>query len=502
MEIKVVSNQIRTHKPEGLLCAQYQNRKELPSAFPQFDTLFKDCITRSLSHKRFSGELNELELFHNCQSEQPELVAILGLGKINELTSDKLRQAVGHTIRILNRKHITRVSMPLLGEGSKLNALERAQSITEGILLGLYSFHRYKTAKKKSTDLKQVTIVCTKSEKTAVRTGVKNGQIMCQAALLARDLANEPSNKMYPADLANIASEIAQKHTLPISILEKSDMEALGMQAALSVSQGSAQAPKLIILSYRGKTDEKVDLALVGKGITFDSGGISLKPADGMGNMKGDMAGAASVIAAMSAIAQLKPCINVTAVVIAVENMPSGTAYKPGDIVKVMNGTTIEIISTDAEGRLTLADAVSYVNSSIKPKYIVDVATLTGACIIALGHVASAVISNNQALANKIITAGCKTGELCWQLPAFEEYRTQNKSEIADLKNTGGRPAGTITAGLFVGEFAGSTPWAHMDIAGVDQSEKEYGYITKGATGIPVRTLVTLALDLAQKLND
>jgi leucyl aminopeptidase len=271
------------------------------------------------------------------------------------------------------------------------------------------------------------------------------------------------------------------------------------MNGALSVSQGSCQAPKFIVLSYKGKPTQPVDLALVGKGVSFDSGGISLKPSEGMGDMKGDMAGAASVIAAMSAIAQLKPKLNVTALVAAVENMPSGCAYKPGDVVKAMNGKTIEVITTDAEGRITLADALSYVNAKLKAKNIVDIATLTGACVVALGHVASAVFTNKQELADRVLAAGKKCGELSWQLPMFEEYKEQNKSDIADMKNTGGRPGGAITAAQFLAEFVGDTPWVHMDIAGMDLSEKEKGCIVKGATGIPVRTLVTLALDMAPK---
>jgi leucyl aminopeptidase len=218
-----------------------------------------------------------------------------------------------------------------------------------------------------------------------------------------------------------------------------------------------------------------------------------------MGDMKGDMAGAASVIAAMSAIAQLKPSLNVTAVVAAVENMPSGCAYKPGDVVKTMNGKTIEVITTDAEGRITLADALSYVNAKIKAKNIIDVATLTGACVVALGYVCSAVFANNQELADRVVDASKKAGELSWQMPMFEEYKEQNKSDVADIKNTGGRPGGAITAAQFLAEFAGDTPWVHMDIAGVDLSDKEHGYLVKGATGIPVRTLVNLALDMAQK---
>jgi leucyl aminopeptidase len=320
---------------------------------------------------------------------------------------------------------------------------------------------------------------------------------MATAANLARDMSNEPSNFMGPADIARIAEDIAASNKLDIKVMDKKEMEALGMNAALSVSQGSCQPPKFIVMSYKGRKNQTVDLALVGKGITFDSGGISIKPSEGMGDMKGDMTGAASVIAAMSAIAQLKPAVNITAVVAAIENMPSGSAYKPGDVVKAMNGKTIEVISTDAEGRVTLADALSYVNSKIKAKNIVDVATLTGACVVALGHVASAIFTNKQELADKVLTAAGEAGELTWQMPMFEDYKEQNKSDVADIKNTGGRPAGSITAALFLQEFAGETPWVHMDIAGMDLAEKEKGYIVKGGTGIPVRTLVNLALDMA-----
>jgi leucyl aminopeptidase len=253
-----------------------------------------------------------------------------------------------------------------------------------------------------------------------------------------------------------------------------------------------------MLLRYQGRPSTEVDLALVGKAITFDSGGISIKPSEKMGEMKADMTGGASVLAAISAIAQLKPAINVLAAVAAVENMPSGHAYKPGDIVRAMNGKTIEVISTDAEGRLTLADVLSYINAKIKAKHIVDVATLTGACVVALGNVASAVFTNNQALADEVLNAGKKAGELSWQMPMFEEYKELNKSDIADLKNTGGRGGGAITAALFVSEFAGETPWVHMDIAGVDLSEKENKCLVKGATGIPVRTLINLALDIAE----
>jgi leucyl aminopeptidase len=297
--------------------------------------------------------------------------------------------------------------------------------------------------------------------------------------------------------LADTALEVARKRGLMAEVLEKKEMEELGMGGLLSVAQGSQQAPKFIVLQYRGRASSELDIALVGKGITFDSGGISIKPSEGMGDMKGDMAGGAAVIGAISAVARLKPRINVAAIIPATENLPSGTSYKPGDIITIMNGTTVEIISTDAEGRLILADAISYA-LKMKAKRIVDVATLTGACQVALGDVCTGAFGNSQDFMDRLIKAGQTTGECMWQMPMNEEYKELNKSDIADIKNSGGRWGGAITAAQFLAEFVGETPWAHIDIAGTSDTDKEKGYLVKGATGIGVRTLVNLALDSAE----
>ena len=264
------------------------------------------------------------------------------------------------------------------------------------------------------------------------------------------------------------------------------------------MAQGSQQPPKFIILRYQGSDSTDVDLTLVGKGITFDSGGISIKPSEKMDEMKGDMAGGAAVMAAVSAIAQLKPKINVTAIIPAVENMPSGNALKPGDIITAINGKTIEIISTDAEGRLILADALGYANK-LGARLMVDVATLTGACRIALGDICSGTFGNNQELIAKVLAAGAEAGELLWQMPMYEQYKEQNKSEVADIKNTGGRYGGAITAAQFLAEFVGDTPWVHLDIAGPFLSDRERNYTVKGASGVAVRTLINLAIALSQE---
>jgi len=265
----------------------------------------------------------------------------------------------------------------------------------------------------------------------------------------------------------------------------------------LGVAQGSQQPPKFIVLHYKGGDSPETNVVLVGKGITFDSGGISIKPSEKLGEMKGDMAGGAAVLGAIAAIAQLKPEINVTAIVPATENLPSGSALKPGDILTAMSGKTIEIVSTDAEGRLILADALGYAKK-LGAKLIVDVATLTGSCRVALGDVCTGAFGNNQELVDKVIAAGTEAGELIWQMPMYDEYKEQNKSDVADIKNVGGRLGGAITAAKFLAEFADDTPWVHLDIAGTSLSEKERAYQVKGATGVPVRTLVNLVLSLAK----
>jgi leucyl aminopeptidase len=297
--------------------------------------------------------------------------------------------------------------------------------------------------------------------------------------------------------MAEKARQAAKEYGLKAEVFDKEKMKELGMGGLLGVSQGSQQPPKFITLSYQGRESKEIDLGLVGKGITFDSGGISIKPAENMADMKDDMAGAASVIATLTAIAQLKPAINVTAYVPATENLPSGTALKPGDIISAMNGKTIEVLNTDAEGRLILADALSYAVKN-GTKAIVDVATLTGACQIALGKITTGAFTNHQALLDRVIAAAKDAGEPAWQMPMFEEYKEFIKSDIADIKNTGNRYAGPITAAKFLEEFVGETPWVHLDLTGPD-SDKDKGYLVKGATGAPVRTLINVVMGMAKK---
>lgn len=497
MEIKVSVAKISMTKADAILLGSFTDLKGPKGALADVDKILGGLVSELFKQGEIRGKLGEVNIIHSNGKIPAKKVGIVGLGKSKELTQDKIRIAVAEACRELRKKYVKNIAVEVMGDGKNNIGLQAsAQAITEGAILGLYTFHRHLTKEPEQSDINTMDIICERpSQKITVQRGVNEGKVLAQAANLARDMVNEPSNFMTPADMAEEARKVANQYGLEINVLERHDMKKLGMGALLGVTQGSQQPPKFIILKYKGSNTKSIDITLVGKGITFDSGGISLKPAENMGDMKDDMAGGACVIAAMGAIGQLKPKINVMAIVAATENLPSGTALKPADVVKAMNGKTIEIESTDAEGRLTLADALSYANKQ-GTRRIIDVATLTGACVTALGDVTTGAFTNNQALMDQVIAASLETGDKIWQMPMFEEYKEQNKSDVADLKNTGGRKAGAITAALFVGEFAEDTPWVHLDIAGTTLLDKPKGYYIKGATGVPTRTLVKLVLSL------
>ncbi|MDO8491690.1 MAG: leucyl aminopeptidase, partial [Dehalococcoidia bacterium] len=374
-----------------------------------------------------------------------------------------------------------------------------AQAIAEGAVLGLYTFKKHQTKDKNNgKELTELLVVDREQASLPeLERGIARGSIIAEATNLARDMVNEPANFMTPTHMADAARKVAAEQGLEVTVLGPEEIKALNMGGLLGVAQGSAQPPCFIILRYRGNPGSKNTLGLVGKGLTFDSGGISIKPSERMEEMKTDMSGGAAVIAAMKAIAQLKPKINVTGLVPATENLPDGKAYKPGDVLKAMNGKTIEIISTDAEGRVILADALVYARKEgLSP--VVDAATLTGACVVALGHVCSGAFTNNQPFLEKVSKAAEVAGERAWQLPMYDDYKELNKSDVADMKNAGNRYGGAITAAQFLAEFIEDTPWVHLDIAGTADTDKTKGYQVKGATGVPVRTFVNLALNMAE----
>ena len=500
MKIKVVSGDITKLKVDAIIVNLFEGMESPAGATGAVDQALGGLITQLIAEGEIKGKLNEMTLVHSMGKISPARVVVSGLGKENELSPTRIRGVTAEACRFLRKVGAKRVGTIAHGAGSGgIDAEQSAQAVTEGAILGLYTFRKHQTKELGQKDVNELRIVEMDRKKLPeLKRGCARGRIMAEATNLARDMANEPANYMTPTDMAEVAKKVAQDYGLEFEVLEKKDIEKMGMGALLGVSQGSRQPLKFIILTYKGSRPSKTPLGLIGKGITFDSGGISIKPSEGMGDMKGDMSGGATVIAAMRAIGELKPKINVTALIPATENLPDGAAVKPGDILKAMNGKTIEIANTDAEGRLILADALSYAGK-LKLSPLVDVATLTGACHVALGDVYSGAFSNNQELVQKVIKAGEESGERIWHMPMDEDYKEQNKSDVADIKNTGGRWGGAITAAQFLAEFVGETPWVHLDIAGTARTDKEKRFLVKGATGVTVRTLVNLTLSLAQE---
>jgi len=497
LEIKVTAGDIAQIEADAIVVNLFEGVEQPGGATAAVDKALDGAISSLISRGEIKGKFGEVNIVHTLGKLPAGIVAIAGLGKRQDFTVDKIRGVAGEFCRALRKLNCHKIATILHGVGIGNIELEAsAEAIAEGALLGLYSFTKYK--KPEYEDIEEMLIVVReKGEVPILEPAIGKGKLIAEATNLARDMVNEPANYMTPSQMAEAAKEIASKYNLEFKLFDREDMEKMGMGALLGVAKGSNQPPKLITLSYKGDEHSKKALGFLGKGITFDSGGISIKPSEGMGEMKDDMAGAAAVMTALGAIAQLKPKINVTAIIPATENLPSGTALKPGDVLKAMNGKTIEVISTDAEGRLILADALSYARKlGLSP--LIDLATLTGACRVALGTLYSGLFGNNQDLVDKVLRVAERTGERMWQMPMPEEYKEQNKSEIANVKNTGNRYGGAITAALFLAEFVDDTPWVHIDIAGTASSNKESGYIVKGATGVGVRTLVELALSEAK----
>lgn len=421
---------------------------------------------------------------------QTKKILLVGMGDEKDLNAEKIRMFGGSLARLCRAQKMTQPCLLIPDKLQKKAAF--VQTLAEGILLGSYTFTEYKS-KKDADILNAITVIS--SEATNIRNQVRQAQIIAESVNLARDLINRPGNDVYPAKIAEVAKQVAARTGLTYKVLEQKDMEKLGMGALLSVSKGSVQLPKLIVLEYNGNKKSKLKTAFVGKGITFDSGGISIKPSEGMGEMKDDMGGAAAVLGAIQAVCELKLPVNITAVIPCAENMPSGEAARPGDIVKSAAGKTIEIISTDAEGRMILADAVWYAGEKLGAQNIVDIATLTGAASVALGEFVAGVVTNNQNLCDKVMAASYESGEKCWQMPAFEEYKEYNKSDVADIKNSGGRFGGMITGGLFIGEFT-QKAWVHIDIGNTVTTKVTKGYNVKGPVGFGVRLLLETARQL------
>ncbi|MEE8472645.1 MAG: leucyl aminopeptidase [Dehalococcoidia bacterium] len=499
MKIKVTRGDITQLRVDAIIVNLFEGAPQPGGATAAVDRALDGAITGLMARGEIRGKLNELSILHTLGKMRPSRVAVVGLGKVEDFNTDRVRGATAEACRALSKTGSQKVATVAHGAGvGGMEPETASQAVAEGGLLGTYTFRRHLTKPPDHKGLQELRIVESDASKVpAMKKGCSRGLVMAEATNLARDLVNEPSNFMTPTDLAERARSMAAAEGLECEVLEPDRIKELGMGGLLGVAQGSHQPARFIILRYRGRRAARGTLGIIGKGLTFDSGGISIKPSEGMGDMKGDMSGAAAVIAAMQAIARLKPRINVTALVPATENLPGGGAFKPGDVLQAMNGKTIEIANTDAEGRLILADALSYARK-LKLSPLVDVATLTGACHVALGSLYSGAFSNTPDLLDRVVKAGEAAGERHWPMPLPEEYKELNRSDVADVKNTGGRYGGAITAALFLAEFSEDTPWVHLDIAGTFDTDKDRGYLVKGATGVGVRSLVNLALSLAR----
>ncbi|MBL8151390.1 MAG: leucyl aminopeptidase [Blastocatellia bacterium] len=484
MEFRVVKNYFEVTS-DVLAVPVFEKESTEEGILKELNEATNGTIASLVENREFQGKANETAYIHTASGLKVRRLLLVGLGKKEKFSHNSLREFSATAVRTIKGKQLS--SLAFLTRGDVATGLA-TQATVEGVYLAVFEPGIYKSRDKESGSLKEYLIVA--SDLAAAEEGLTRGKALGESTNFARELINEPSSNMTPKDMASRAEKVASEVGLEVKILGEESMKALGMGAILGVSQGSAEEAKLIVLKYEHpdfKGEET--LALVGKGITFDSGGLSLKTAEGMEKMKYDMAGAAAVMGAMRAVALLKPKARVYGVMACAENMPSGTAIKPGDVLKTMSGRTIEVVNTDAEGRLVLADALVYAKKELGATHLVDVATLTGAVMIAFGSVYAGLMSTDKQMVAELISAGKEAGERLWQLPLDDEYGEQLKSDIADCKNSGGRPAGTITGGYFLKEFAGDTPWAHIDIASTGWNSDKKPYIAKGPTGMAVRTL-------------
>ena len=437
-----------------------------------------------------TGKPLELTLIHHPPGVSASRVLLAGAGKVDKFDAAQLRRLAGAAVRHLKAKSLKRIALAL---DPAQASVENVSAAAEGALLGEFEPDRFKTGDdKKPVEQFAVAVEGGSAELAAA---AERGRVLGEAQNFTRALVNEPANRLTPGRMAEAARQLAATYRLDCQVLDREAMEKLGMGALLGVAQGSAEPPALIVLRYRpAAAESQTHLGLVGKGVTFDTGGISIKPADGMEKMKYDMAGGAAMLGAMQALAQLKPPIPVTAFVPCVENMPGSRAQRPGDIVTAMSGKTVEVINTDAEGRLILADALHYARQQ-GCTHLVDAATLTGAIVVALGHLNVGLFANDDGMRDRVLTAAKAEGERMWTMPLEDDYMDYLKSAFADLPNVGGRWGGAITAAMFLKEFAGETPWVHLDIAGTAWLDEGKPFQAKGPTGVPVRTLVRLAME-------
>ncbi|MFQ5598130.1 MAG: leucyl aminopeptidase [Nitrospiria bacterium] len=501
MDVQVKSGALTKMTGDLLIFTCFEG-KVIRGAAASVDRKMAGELRKIVSSEGFKGVFLETILIRTKGAIGFQRLILLGLGKRSDITEDRFRQGMGKGVSLAQKIGATHLWVPCdlkaVGFASLHNT---AQTIVEGLSLSLYRFDRLKTAKKSAKKIEGCTLlVPSRTQVSEAQEGARHGNIIAEGVHYVRDLCNLPANIVTPSYLAKEAETITSESGMEVEVLERSDIQKIGMGAFHAVTQGTAESPKFIYMSYRGAKGKKgKPVALIGKSVTFDTGGISLKPGERMEQMKYDMSGGATVLGVMKVIGRLKLPVDVIAFLPATDNMPSGSAVHPGDVVTTLSGKTVEVDNTDAEGRLCLADALSYA-ARYKPAVMIDLATLTGACVVALGQHAVGLMGNNDALIAEILAAGKETGEPLWQLPLWDVYFKQIEGEVADLKNVGGRAAGTITAGLFLKQFVEGIPWAHLDIAGTSwYSDGNHPYISKGATGVGLRLLVRYLMQQSKR---
>ena len=494
MEIRVEQGKAESYPCEVLVLFSFEFPEPLEGAIKNVDLEWKGFISGLMNQGDFKGELFERRLFYTQGALPVKRVLLTGLGKRGEFDLDKWRGAASKAGQYIRDAGIKQFALQI----KKFDSFSEeglAESFVTGLVLGTYQYNEFKTLEReKIKEIGEVLLLGeTAGELKSLNRGKEKGRIIAETVCMARDLVNGPSNKITPTLLSEKARQIAKDHGMELQVWEVGQAEAMGMGAFTAVAKGSQEPAKFIILEQN--KDKGFDtIALIGKGITFDSGGISIKPSEGMERMKDDMSGAAAVLAMMQAACELQIPLHLVGIIPATENLPSGKAYKPGDVLKTLSGQTVEVISTDAEGRLILSDALTY-SLRYQPKAIIDLATLTGACVVALGDYVIGLFGNDASLLKRIEEASEKTGEKVWRLPLWDEYFEYLKSDVADFKNVGTRAAGAIIGGIFLSKFVEKIPWVHLDIAGPASIEKERPYVPKGGTGAGVRLVIQFLRD-------
>ena len=495
MNITVKTGDFRQEETDVVVIGMLENPDFYSGHLHLADEALGGRIRELIELGDFKGKMKDTSLLYTRGAMKTPRVLLVGLGAYHELTVEKVRQGAGHAA-----KHVRDIGLKtatFLIPDEVPDAGNMVQAAAEAILLSLYQFNQHKTVQEDDDEkaLESITFLAeSEPSQPTVERAVQRGQTIAEGTILARDLSNQPANHLTPTQLAEKAEAVAADSGLRCEVFDKATLEEKGFRTLLAVAQGSVEEPRFIILEYTPEGEGRDTVVLVGKGITFDTGGISLKPGKGMHEMKHDMSGAAAVLGAMQAVGQLKPDLHVIGVIAATENMPSGTAIKPGDVVTSYGGKTIEILNTDAEGRLVLADALGW-TAQYNPQGVVDLATLTGAVITCLGHIAAGAMSTDSALMDKVKAAAEKTHERVWELPLWDDYDEGIKSKVADVQNIGDGTAGTIAGGAFLKKFVEDYPWVHLDIAGTAWGMKGSTYIPEGASGYGVRLLVQLVED-------